>query len=295
MSAAIASVSFVTPIVTLHVGKKQARITQMVNKDTAKLSLSTPLAAFKGKHYEKEWEDARGRKSMIRATIIDVLEVADENTNELDEPRLVARYPDRVKETLHKAIVLDLMETDEVELTLCDAFNDFTSITSARFLLTCAFLEDARGVTSALSLLVHSHLLPCDVNAKHAAVQSELHKLQEAPGAAEKEIRNNYSSITETYKGLAVPNWAADDTAFKRDKKKYLEVLMRLLAEKIPLKGGVHGWISVILGRQDWPMNTPARDADDEEHANDPHPMDNYGDHQIETLCRHYKEFMRRK
>ena len=94
---------------------------------------------------------------------------------------------------------------------------------------------------------------------------------------------------------LAVPNWAADDTAFKRDKKKYLEVLMRLLAEKIPLKGGVHGWISVILGRQDWPMNTPARDADDEEHANDPHPMDNYGDHQIEALCRNYKEFMRRK
>ena len=57
----------------------------------------------------------------------------------------------------------------------------------------------------------------------------------------------------------------------------------------------LHGWISAILGRQDWPMNTPARDADDEEHANDPHPMDNYGDHQIETLCRHYKEFMRRK
>ena len=71
-----------------------------------------------------------------------------------------------------------------------------------------------------MSLLVQRDcLLPCDVNAKHAAVQSELHKLQEAPGAAEKEIRNNYSSITETYKGLAVQNWAVDDTAFKRDKK----------------------------------------------------------------------------
>ena len=38
----------------------------------------------------------------------------------------------------------------------------------------------------------------------------------------------------------------------------------------------LHGWIGVILGRQDWPVNTPAMDADDEEHAKDPHPMDNY-------------------
>ena len=43
----------------------------MLDADTRKLYLSSPVAAFKGKHYYKEWEGKDGKKVTARTTIVD--------------------------------------------------------------------------------------------------------------------------------------------------------------------------------------------------------------------------------
>ena len=56
-------------------GKQRSRqsiLIAMLDVDTRKLYLSSPVAAFKGKHYYKEWEGNDGKKVMTRATIFDV-------------------------------------------------------------------------------------------------------------------------------------------------------------------------------------------------------------------------------
>lgn len=215
----------------------------------------------------------------------------NEKGSDLLQPRLVAKYSDNVKETLHKAIVLDLMESDEVELTTQEAYAEFMTLTSARFLLTQAFIEDARTITAALSLLCQrACLLACDINLKHDAVQAQLRALGHKPGYNESTIRQQYCAVTQTFQGLAIPNWEEDSKLFLRDRTKYLMNLCNALAEKIPLTEGVHGWISVIMNRKDWPLDC-SEPVEGEPEAQE-HPMDAYGTHEMGELLSHYKKFM---
>ena len=57
-------------------GKQAARVTYLSDPDTSKLFLSTPLSAFKGKHYYKDWVGASNRSINYRATIIAVSEAS---------------------------------------------------------------------------------------------------------------------------------------------------------------------------------------------------------------------------
>lgn len=165
-----------------------------------------------------------------------------------------------------------MMESDDVELTLQDAYKEFMALTSARFLLTAGFLEDVRNITSALSLLCQRDcILPSDINAKHEAtpnprtltltltspkaVQVQLRALTDMAGLSEMEVHRNYMPETQTYLGLAIPNWDEDNLLFERDREKYLGLLSKAFQDRIPLKEGVHLWVSVILGRRDWPMD----------------------------------------
>ena len=82
----------------LHKAGKQSARSSMLDPSTRNLDLTAPLAAFKGKNYEKEWVGRNGpNKFMARATIVDVKEAIDDTDSDLAEARLVAKYNDNIK------------------------------------------------------------------------------------------------------------------------------------------------------------------------------------------------------
>ena len=263
---------------------------------TGSLTLLSPLETFKGKTYHKGWIPEGGvRKKMMKARIVEVKSapVTDgkKNVSDLLLPSLIGKYANNHKEALHKSIVLDLMESEQPELTNSPMYNDFVVITNARFLLTLGFLIDVRTVTSTLSLLSQRDcLLTNDVNVKHTAVQKELTKLVENPGPTEVQIRSEYDPTTEMYRGIAIPNWEEDEGLFAADRRCYIGKLKSELKVAVPLKDGVHGHISTVLDRTEWPLDQP-ENADSGDEA----PLDTYGDASIEFISNFYKPFLKRK
>ena len=123
-------------------------------------------------------------------------------------------------------------------------------------------------------------------------MQTQIQALLLSPGNNEMEVRSEYNAETQTFNGVAIPNWDSDCRLFMADRTGYLNGLAKAMEARIPLREGVHSWVSVILGRRDWPMDP---NVDDQGNPELPHPLDSYGVTEISKLCKHFEKFLKEK
>ena len=290
----------------LHEQGKRKALQSELDPDNRKLSLVSPLTAFVGKRFKREFKDSKGKKKMEAGTIISCdlkSEARPTCTNKSDKhgelgeteaavhlmnPRLKVKYDsDGVTDWLTKGQMIDMMELDQPALMRSDKYKLYCDASHAKYLLFVCTLYDVRTLTSELSeLSQRGTLLPTDVNAKFASVKNELlamaRKTKPQMGPKEQSLLDDYDETSETYQGITVVGWKMFKPTWEKERRAYILKLAEMLEKRVPMSDGFHKNLCTILNVKDYPLH-------------DSKALTDHGNEALKELFTIYKELFRRR